>query len=345
MALSDLSPNNPAVEELNEIRSSAVRAANLTRQLLIFSRREIINLKIVNLNKILFNLDKMLRRLINENIELVAIPGENLWPVMIDPGQMEQVLTNLVVNARDAMPEGGKLTIETDNVYLDEEYTRTHNEVEPGDYVKMTVSDTGTGMDREIQTHIFEPFFTTKEVGKGTGLGLSTCYGIVKQNNGSIWVYSEPGHGTSMKIYLPKTEKNSSDEMSAKPSEELAKGTETILVVEDEPLVRNMIIRSLQKQGYKTLEASHGEEAIATINNCDSGIDLIISDLIMPRMGGKELSEYLANNNPNIKTLFMSGYTDNTIVHHGKLDDGISFIQKPFSPSGILKKVRQMLDE
>jgi len=340
-----ISPDDPVYDDLKEIKSSADRAAGLTRQLLAFSRRQIIEPKVINMNDLILGMDRLLRRIIGEDVEFITVPQEGLWPVYVDPGQMEQVLTNLVVNARDAMPTGGKLTIETANVLLNEEYAGDHRGASPGEYVMLAVSDTGMGMDQETVSHIFEPFFTTKETGKGTGLGLSTCYGIVKQNKGSIWVYSEPGNGTTMKVYLPRVQRDRWENKSTESLEAPAKGTETVLVVEDEPSVLKMIVRTLNKQGYTTLEASNGEEAVRAMTSHEGEIHLLITDVIMPRMGGKLLSGFVKKGYPGIKTLFMSGYTDNSIVNHGVLDPGLSFIQKPFSPIEILKKVRQVLDE
>ncbi len=289
-------------------------------------------------------MDKMFRRLIGENIELVTIPAEDLWPVKIDTGQIEQVLTNLVVNARDAMPEYGKLIIETANVTLDEAYTKTHAGVKPGDYVMMAVSDTGEGMDEDTMLHIFEPFFTTKEQSKGTGLGLSTCYGIIKQNSGNIWVYSEPGHGASFKIYLPREFKEITSNIKRKNNS--PEGTETIIVVEDESDVRQVTSNILRDKGYIIYEAASGEEALRIAEKDISwNIHLLLTDVIMPHMSGKELSEHFNRKNPDIKVLFVSGYTDNSIVNHGVIEKGIAFLQKPFSSSSLICKVRDVLDE
>ncbi|MBN1290387.1 MAG: response regulator [Candidatus Latescibacteria bacterium] len=344
IALMSLSPDNQLYSDISVIRSSAHRAANLIRQLLAFSRRQIIKPVILNLNTTLLDMDKMLRRLIGEDIEYVTLPADNLWNVNIDPGQIEQVLTNLIVNARDAMPMGGKLTIETANVTLDKKYIELHRYVEPGEYVMLAVSDNGEGMDEEIKTHIFEPFYTTKEVGKGTGLGLSTCYGIVKQNKGNIWVYSEPGHGTTIKVYLPKVHEKEATSINAEKLNELPVGAGNILVVEDESMVRHMVVRTLEGKGYTVFRASNGEEALRIIKNEKiSKIDLLITDVIMPIMGGKELFTKLSVNFPDIKVLYMSGYTDDSIVHHGVLESGLAFLQKPFSPSVMVRKVQHIL--
>lgn len=293
-------------------------------------------------------MDKMLRRLISENIELIVIPGDNLWNINIDKGQIEQVLTNLVVNARDAMPDGGMLSIETNNCSIDEGYAGSHTEVTPGDYVMVSVSDSGYGMNQETLARIFEPFFTTKALGKGTGLGLSTCFGIVKQNNGFMSVYSEVSHGTIFKVYLPAIIRKTEPERKESVSHESVdiNGTETILVVEDEPSVRSMVVRMLMKHGYTVYDAGNGEEALRFIqNNPDIRFDLIITDAIMPRMGGKEFSEKVKILLPSQKVLFMSGYSENAISHQGILEEGLAFITKPFMTGDFLKKVRSILDE
>jgi CheY-like chemotaxis protein len=329
-------------EAFEEIRKSGERAAALTRQLLAFSRKQIVEPQVIYPNALLLNMDKMLRRLIGEHIELITIPAETLRTIWADPGQIEQVLTNLVVNARDAMPEGGKVTIETRNVQLDEEYAKTHPETSPGDYIMFAVTDTGIGMDEETRSHIFEPFFTTKPKGSGTGLGLSTCYGIVKQNKGGIWVYSEPGKGTSVKVYFPVYE-NAAISGGSSRTADLPRGTETILVVEDDPGIRNLVTRLLQKTGYRVRVASNGSEALPIIDGSPDVIHLLITDVVMPLMGGKELADYVSEERPDIKILFMSGYTDDSIVHHGILEEGIKFIQKPFTPGDFLRKVRETL--
>ena len=345
LSLLSITPDDSLYEELNEIKIGAERAANLTSQLLAFSRRQIIAPRIVNLNTLLLRIDNMLRRLIGEDIELVMVPGTNLWKILVDQGQIEQILTNLVVNARDAMPGGGKITIETANIVLDDESDNLQTAIIPGDYVMMTVTDIGLGMDEETQKHIFEPFFTTKEISKGTGLGLSTCYGIVKQNNGYIWAISEVGNGSSFKVYFP--ENSGSQEMKPANSsvDELPKGTESILVVEDEIAVCRMIVRTLKKCGYTVINASNGEEAISVSEQYDNRIHLLITDVVMPRMGGKELSANIRNIYPETKVLFMSGYTDEPVSGPGIMDREIDFLQKPFSPVVIARKVREVLDK
>ena len=288
----------------------------------------------------------MLGRLIGEDIELLTIPDPELWQVEIDPGQIEQVIMNLAVNARDAMPQGGKLTIETANVELDDTYFRDRCvESAPGHYVVLTVSDTGSGMDKETREHIFEPFFTTKEVGKGTGLGLSTVYGIAKQNNGFIWVYSEPEQGTTFKVYLPEAKKDADMEKKEQSSVDNLGGSETVLIVEDDDVLRKLAQRVLHSHGYRVLDAENGEDALRVSKEHEGPIHLLLTDVVMPRMGGKELAERLQPLYPQMKVIYMSGYTDNTIVHHGILAPELNFIQKPFTPEGLAHKMRKVLDD
>jgi CheY-like chemotaxis protein len=286
----------------------------------------------------------MLRRVIGEDITLEVVSAEPLGQVKADPGQMEQVLMNLVVNARDAMPEGGKLIIETANVELDEGYANKHIAVKPGAYVMLSVSDTGMGMTPEVKERLFEPFFTTKEMGKGTGLGLSTVYGIVKQSGGNIWVYSEPGQGTTFKIYLPRVDEPL-EELREEVIREIPRGSETILVVEDEGMVRKLAVRILNRQGYRVLEAEDEGKAFMLCEKYKETIHLILTDVVMPGMGGRQLAERLREIHPEAKTLYMSGYTDNAILHHGILDPGIRFLQKPFTVESLSRKVRETLDK
>jgi CheY-like chemotaxis protein len=288
----------------------------------------------------------MLRRLIGEHIELVTILEPRLWSIKADPGQLQQVILNLAVNARDAMPEVGRLTIETSNIELDEENARWHVGVKPGCYVMLAVNDTGCGMDAQTRERVFEPFFTTKEVGKGTGLGLSTVYGIVKQSGGSIWVYSEPEKGTTFKIYLPCIEKRTADAvLQAGACEEMPHGMETVLLVEDEPLVRRLAARVLRDQGYTVLEASNGEDALRLAHeHAADEIHLLLTDVVMPRMSGREVAEHLVKVRPRMIVLYTSGYTEDAIVHHGVMDDGVAFLQNPFKPDDLARKVRQVLD-
>jgi signal transduction histidine kinase/ActR/RegA family two-component response regulator len=337
-----LSPQD--LGHVEEILKASDRAAALTRQLLAFSRRQILAPQVLDLNSIVANLEKMLRRLIGEDIELTTVKQSALGRVKADPGQIEQVIINLAVNARDAMPQGGKLTIETANVKLDETYARSHAGITPGPHVMLAVSDTGLGMDPETLGSIFEPFFTTKEKGKGTGLGLATVYGIVKQSAGSIWVYSEPGQGTTCKIYLPCIEEPMPEAEPAKVRAELAKGSETILVVEDEEGVRSLVCETLKSKGYNVLDARGPSEALTIVEHYVEPIHMLLTDVVMPQMSGKELAKRLSTVRPGAKVLYMSGYTDDAIVRHGVLEAGTSFLQKPFVPSILLRKVREVLD-
>jgi PAS domain S-box-containing protein len=340
-----LHPADPLHGDLQEILGAANRAAKLTHQLLTFSRRQVIEPRVINLNDVLLHTDKMLRRIIGEDIELVTLPTEDLGRIRVDPGQVEQVLVNIAVNSRDAMPNGGKLTIETDNVTLDETYAARHVGVTPGEYVMLAVSDTGIGMTREVKEHLFEPFFTTKDAGKGIGLGLATCYGIVKQNGGNIWVYSEPGRGTTFKIYFPRVALEAEALPMRDESGYLPRGTETVLLVEDDPAVRTMAVRVLWEQGYTVLEAGNGEEALETAREHEGKtIHLLLTDVVIPQRGGKGLADCLRAERPDTKVLFMSGYPGEAVVHHGVLDSGTAFLHKPFSPSVLARKVREVLD-
>jgi two-component system cell cycle sensor histidine kinase/response regulator CckA len=336
---------NPSVKTyLEEIKKAGERAANLTRQLLAFGRKQILQPLPLNLNDTVTDMNKMLRRLIGEDIQLSAKLATDLKRVKADPGQIEQVLVNLIVNARDAMPHGGKLTIETANAELGREYASTHVGVDAGAYVVLVVSDTGTGMDEEVRRRIFEPFFTTKEKGKGTGLGLSTVYGIVKQSGGNISAYSERDHGTTFKVYLPALDSTpKSSEVKAVESP-IPGGSETVLLVEDEDVVRGLARQILEDAGYRVLVARQGEEAIRLCIEHATEIHLLLTDVVMPGAGGKEVADRLGALRPGIKVLFMSGYTDEAIVHHGVLDSNVKFIQKPFSPAALATKVREVLD-
>jgi len=344
LTLDTLASDNPIRSDLEEVRKATDRAANLTSQLLAFARKQIIEPRVLNLNDLIVDMDRLLRRLIGEDIELITLPALDLGLIRADPGQLEQVIINLAVNARSAMPAGGKLTIETGNVVLDEDYARGRPGVLPGDYIMLAVSDTGDGMDEQTQQRIFEPFFTTKAPGIGTGLGLSTCYGIVKQHRGNIWVYSEVGRGTTFKVYLPRVEADYDEQVHRADADVLPRGTETVLLVEDEATVRALAVRVLREQGYTTLEAADGAEALRLSQEYAGPIDLLLTDVVMPRMGGKLLAEHLAASRSGMKVLFTSGYTDNAIVHHGRLDSGVTLLQKPFSPTALLRKVREVLD-
>jgi len=331
--------------ELDQILESARRAAALTRQLLAFARKELIRPQVISLNELVLDVDKLLRRLIGEHIALLTIPAPGLGAVRVDPGQMEQVLVNLAVNARDAMPSGGKLTVETANVTLDERSARQHPEVVAGPYVMLAVSDTGSGMTKDVLAHVFEPFFTTKGPGEGTGLGLATCYGIVRQNGGHIAVYSEPGRGTTFRIYLPRvTEPSGRIASNRAAPEALVEGRETIMLAEDDALVRNLAASTLRRAGYTVLEATSGHDALAREREHAGAIDLLLTDLVMPHMGGRELADRMLAIRPGIKVLFTSGYAETGIAHRGELDAAVSFLPKPFDPAGLARKVRAVLD-
>ena len=340
----ELKEGDPLRGNIDEIQNATDRAASLTRQLLAFSRRQVMEMKVLDLNTLLRDLEKMLRRVIGEDIELAIQLAEDLGRVRADVGQIEQVIMNLAVNGRDAMPNGGKLTIETANVELDEFYGRRHVDVKPGHYVMFSVSDTGVGMAPEVRERIFEPFFTTKEKGKGTGLGLSTSYGIVKQSEGNIWVYSEQGKGTTFKIYLPRVNEPLEAIRKEVLKEDLPRGNETILIVEDEEEVRKLAGKILERQGYRILETSNGNDAILACERYRSPIHLMLADVIMPGMGGSELAKLLEPLYPDIKILYMSGYTD-AIVHHGVLQRGVNYIQKPFTMERLVRKVREVLNK
>ena len=344
LALQRIDDNHPLKGYLEEIKKAGDRAANLTRQLLAFGRKQILQPLPINLNDVVTDMNKMLRRLIGEDIVLTAKLEPALKKIKADPGQIEQVLVNLVVNARDAMPQGGNLTIETLGVDLDQDYAGRHVGVVPGSYVMLAVSDTGTGMDEDTRARIFDPFFTTKEEGKGTGLGLSTVYGIVKQSGGNIWVYSELGHGTSFKVYLPEMAAASQKTEAAIVESPMPGGSETILLVEDEDVVRGLARKILEHAGYHVLEASRGEEAVRLFHQQAQPIDLLLTDVVMPETSGKEVADRLTELLPGLRVLFMSGYTDEAIVHHGVLDSNVEFIQKPFTPAALARKVREVLD-
>ncbi|MBA4392892.1 MAG: hypothetical protein C0407_05000 [Desulfobacca sp.] len=343
LALMDAGQDGIIVERLDEVNLAAERAAVLTRQLLAFSRKQVLQPEIVNLNEVVLDVKKMLDRLIGEDIELETFLISDLGRVEADVGQLEQVIINLAVNARDAMPRGGRLTIETANIDLDEVYAAGHLGVTPGSYVMLSVSDNGFGMSPEVQTHIFDPFFTTKEKGKGTGLGLATVYGIIKQSKGNIWVYSEEGQGTTFKIYLPRVYQEAEREKEKGLKKEVRGGSETVLVVEDEENLRNLVVIVLQRYGYKVLTAQDGLKALEIVNSLETPIHLLLTDVVMPGMNGRDLAERLEGLQPGLKTLFMSGYTDNAIVHHGILDEGIAFIQKPFTPEDLVRKMQEVL--
>jgi PAS domain S-box-containing protein len=346
LVLDMLPADHQARPDLDELQKVAWRAGSLTRQLLAFARKQVIEPRVLNLNNLIREVDKLLRRLIGEDIELVMRPTSDRSQVRADTGQIEQLLVNLAVNARDAMPRGGTLTIETANVVLDAVNEYSHAGVSAGPYVVLTMSDTGAGMDAETLQHVFEPFFTTKRPGKGTGLGLATCYGIVKQHGGHITIDSEPGGGTTVKIYLPRVEHAVAglDRYSSVEAKPLPQGVETVLLVEDESAVRTLAARVLRAHGYTVLEAADGNEALRVAQKYAGLIDLVLTDVVMPQMSGQALVEHLRVVRPDIKVLFMSGYAEDMIVHHGKLDPGISLLQKPFSPAALVHKVRDILN-
>jgi PAS domain S-box-containing protein len=344
--LRTLDRDDPKRGDVDEIKQAADRAAALTQQLLAFSRKQVMQPQVLDLNSIVANTEKMLQRLIGEDIELATILDPNLGRVKADPGRIEQVIMNLAVNARDAMPQGGKLTIESTNAVLDDAYALRHVDVKPGRYAMLAVSDSGFGMDEETQSHLFEPFFTTKEDGKGTGLGLPTVYGIVKQSNGHIWVYSELGRGTTFKIYLPRTDEAAEPIRREPTDDEPTRGSETILLVEDEAVVRGLATRTLTESGYHVLQAANGEEATRACLRRGGPIQLLLTDVVLPGgMSGRDIADRVATLSPETKVLYMSGYTDDSIVHHGVMEPGIAFIGKPFTPTALLHKVRQVLDD
>jgi two-component system cell cycle sensor histidine kinase/response regulator CckA len=330
---------------IEEIRHAAERATGLTRQLLVFSRKQTVQPVVLDLNAVVKEMEKMLRRLIDENIEMTVVPGKEIGRVKADAGYVGQVLMNLVVNARDAMPVGGKLTVATTNATLDENYAGTHEGVVPGDYVMLSVSDTGSGITNEVKAHLFEAFFTTKPKGKGTGLGLATCHTIVKQSGGHIGIYSEVGKGATFKVYFPRIEQPLDGTFGALRAGPLPRGTETLLVVEDEPAVRHLTCSVLEAQGYNVLRANNGRDGLRAVHNLKGEpVSLVITDVIMPLMGGDEMAKELKEAHPGLKILFTSGYTDAAIAHHGVLEPGVVFLSKPFTPATLVRKVREMLD-
>jgi len=343
--LSRIDQRDPLYVEVQQVRRAGGIAANVAKQLLAFSRKQMLQPRTFSLNSAVNDIRTMIQRLLPEQVTVNFVLAPDLGNVKADPTQIEQVVLNLVINARDAMPDGGTLTIETANAGLDENYARSHAEVEPGRYVMLAISDTGTGMDAETQEHLFEPFFTTKKRGEGTGLGLSTVYGIVKQSGGHVWVYSEVGKGTTFKIYLPRVEGVDEYAIAGPASAQTIGGSETVLLVEDEEIVRNLAALELEDQGYRVLRACSGEDATDVARKFDGPIELIITDVVMPGMGGKALYEKLKQSRPELKVLYMSGYTEDAIAHHGVLDPGVAFLEKPFTPESLGRKIRQVLDE
>ena len=343
MALKQMEKGHPLRKHSEEIQAAAERAASLTGQLLAFSRKQVLQPRVIDLNETVSGMEKMLRRLIGEDVELCTMFDPELGHVKADPGQFEQVILNLAVNARDAMPRGGKLTIQTANVALDQKTRFRNRDLEVGDYVMVAISDNGVGMTEEVKSHLFEPFFTTKGVGRGTGLGLATCYGIICQSDGDIRVYSETNSGTTFKIYLPRVDAPKTANSDTTDSDTLPEGSESILIVEDEATVRRLAASVLRSVGYQVQEARDAIEAIALIQN-KQPFDLVITDVIMPKMSGKELYDQIKVIAPRIEVLFMSGYTDDALTHHGVLGPELCFLEKPFSPSGLARKVREVID-
>ncbi len=344
LARRGLPTDHPVQARLDQIMKAATRAADLTRQMLAFSRRQVLHPRPLDLNLLIEGTRRMLGRLIGEDVEIVVRLASDLGTVMADPTQMDQVLMNLAVNARDAMPQGGTLTFETSNAELDEEYVRRHVAGLPGLYVMLAVSDTGTGIDEPTRSHIFEPFFTTKAEGEGTGLGLATVYGIVKQSGGLIWVYSEPGSGATFKIYLPRVDAAPQGEAPSPSSEVMARGSETVLIVEDQEPLRDMIEEVLTAQGYTVLSAADGPQALDLAKGHPGAIDLLLSDVVMPGMGGRVLVERLSATRPGLRVLYMSGYTNGAISDRGLLAEGVILIEKPFTGSQLAVAVRRALD-
>ncbi len=345
LLLPQVTAGGPVHEGLEEISRAANRAADLTRQLLAFSRQQVLEPRVVDLNAIISGTQRLLGRVIGEDLELRVLLAPDLKRARIDPGQIEQVIMNLAVNARDAMPQGGSLTIETHNLQVDEMYATTQSGIAPGSYVVVVVTDTGLGMDKQTQQRVFEPFFTTKEQGKGTGLGLSTVYGIVRQSGGQIWLYSEPARGTTFKIYFPAVDDEPDEVVSPhQVRTDPGRGTETVLLVEDEDQVRTLVRGVLRRHGYRVLDARTPAEAIGISEQHRAPIDLLLTDVVMPQMSGRKLADVLLPQRPAMRILYVSGYTDNTIIHHGVLEPGIAFLQKPLTPVTLLRKIREVLD-
>jgi two-component system cell cycle sensor histidine kinase/response regulator CckA len=345
LLLGDLPPGNPLAKNATEIRKAAERAAILTRQLLAYGRKQILQPESLDLSAIIAGMKNTLMHLMGRGVEVRFSPDAGLKFVKADAGQIEQVIMNMIINARDAMPNGGILTLETANVSFDRESVGSYPELKPGDYVMLAITDTGAGMSAEVKARAFEPFFSTKSVGQGTGLGLSTCYGIVKQSGGHISVYSEPGRGTTFKIYLPQVELQTKIPVQHLSSPDLPRGTETILLVEDDPALREMAATLLRRLGYTVLAAANGVEALSLKHERTTGhVDLLFTDVVMPHMSGKELADRVRALYPYTRILFTSAYTENAIVHQGVLDKGVALLQKPFTPSALANKVREVLD-
>jgi signal transduction histidine kinase/CheY-like chemotaxis protein len=340
-----LPSDDPLQDDVRQIAEAGNRAAKLTHQLLAFSRKQVCKPEVLDLNATIRQMDQMLRRLIGEDIDLRAVLQGDLWSVEADAGQIEQVIMNLAVNARDAMPNGGHLTFETANVEIDETFALRHADAVPGPHVMVAVTDDGTGMSAEVRERVFEPFFSTKRATQGTGLGLATVWGIVKQSRGNIWVYSEPGHGTTFKLYLPRARGEARNESRRAPAPMRASGAETVLVVEDDAPVRALMSRILRSGGYRVLTAASGQQALDLCEQGATPVDLLVTDVVMPEMSGRQVAERLARIVPRLKVVYMSGYTDNAIVHHGVLDEGVRLIAKPFTAETALRTVREALDD
>jgi len=343
MSLRQMEKDHALRKNTEEVQAAAERAASLTGQLLAFSRKQVLQPRIIDLNESVGGMEKMLRRLIGEDVELCTMFDPDLGRVKADPSQFEQVILNLAVNARDAMPRGGKLTIQTANVALDQKTRFRNRDLEVGEYVMVAVTDTGVGMTEEVKSHLFEPFFTTKGVGRGTGLGLATCYGIICQSDGDIRVYSEPNCGTTFKIYLPRVDAPATTTTATSDPDTLPEGSESVLIVEDEAAVRRLAASVLRGVGYRVQEARDAWEALSLIE-AKQPFDLVVTDVIMPKMSGKDLYDKIKVIAPRIKVLFMSGYTDDALAHHGVLGPELSFLEKPFSPAGLARKVREVID-
>jgi PAS domain S-box-containing protein len=346
LLLGDLPPGSPLIQNASEISIASHRAAKLTRQLLAYGRKQFLQTEILDLNRVIAGMEGMFQNLAGGDVAVQLVPAADLHLVKADAGQIEQVIMNMIINARDAMPNGGRLTFETANVTLDQDSVGRYPELKPGDYVMLAITDTGTGMNDQVKARIFEPFFSTKGVGEGTGLGLSTCYGIIKQSGGHISVYSEPGRGTTFKIYLPQAEVPAKISLPQLDAPELPRGTETILLVEDDPALREMAATLLRRLGYTVFAAANGVEALSLKHERRTGhIDLLFTDVVMPHMSGRELADRVRALYPHTKILFTSAYTENAIVHQGVLDKGVALLQKPFTPSALARKVREVLDQ
>jgi signal transduction histidine kinase len=345
LLIRQLDADDPRRKNAEQIEKAAYRAAGLTRQLLIFSRKQVIQPRVLDLNAVIVDIKKMLCRLIGEDIEFCTLLDPATGHIKADPGQIEQVIMNLVVNARDAMPTGGKLTVTTASTTLDKNHLKNFPDMGAGDYVMLAIADTGTGMSEEVKAHLFEPFFTTKPPGTGTGLGLATCFGIVKQNAGHISVQSELGSGTTFKIYFPQVQLAIEPLRVRNRPTEVAGGNETVLLVEDEPVVRELAVATLREKGYTVVEAGNGEEGLRLARQHDGKIDLVLTDVVMPVMGGKEMADALRTSHPDTKILFTSGYTEDALGHHGVLRPGILFLPKPYLTATLARKVREVLDE